>query len=157
MPAEQISTKTGTTPSLWAYLFDHLDLIPGEQVLHLGCAPGSYPAIIAELVGPAGRVTAVEIDATLAPKAEIALADWPQVKVIRADGGGSSFEPVNAIVASAGATHPLSSWLDALKPGGRLLFPMTTLQYGPGAMLLVTRRPEHGLAARFLCPAEFIN
>jgi protein-L-isoaspartate O-methyltransferase len=125
-------------------LHDHLALIPGEQVLHLGCGTGYYTAIIAELVGSAGRVTAVEIDATLAPKAEIALADWPQVKVIRADGGGTSFEPVNAIVASAGATHPLSSWLDPLRPGGRLLFPMTTLQYGPGAILLVTRRPPPG-------------
>ena len=144
-------------PSLWAYLFDHLDLIPGEQVLHLGCGTGYYTAIIAELVGSAGRVTAVEIDATLAEKAEIALADWSQVKVIHADGAGTSFEPVNAIVASAGATHPLSSWLDALRPGGRLLFPMTTRRDGPGAMLLVTRRPEHGFAARFLCRAGFID
>ena len=67
-------------PSLWAYLFDHLDLLPGEQVLHLGCGTGYYTAIIAELVGSAGRVTAVEIDATLARKARAALADGPQVK-----------------------------------------------------------------------------
>jgi protein-L-isoaspartate(D-aspartate) O-methyltransferase len=61
-------------------LFDHLDLLPGEQVLHLGCGTGYYTAIIAELVGSAGRVTAVEIDATLARKARAALADGPQVK-----------------------------------------------------------------------------
>lgn len=36
-----------------------------------------------------------------------------------------SFAQVDHIVASAGATHPLRSWLDALLPGGRLLFPMT--------------------------------
>jgi protein-L-isoaspartate(D-aspartate) O-methyltransferase len=144
-------------PSLWAYLFDHLDLAPGEQVLHLGCGTGYYTAIIAELVGSSGRVTAVEIDAVLAQKAIAALADWPQVKVIHADGAGTSFEPVDAIVASAGATHPLSSWLDALRPGGRLLFPMTTSGDGPGAMLLVTRCPEHGFAARFLCRAGFIQ
>jgi len=52
-------------PSLWAYLFDHLNLVPAEQVLHLGCGTGYYTAIIAELVASAGRVTAVEIDATL--------------------------------------------------------------------------------------------
>jgi protein-L-isoaspartate(D-aspartate) O-methyltransferase len=73
-------------PSLWAYLFDRLDLLPGEQVLHLGCGTGYYTAIIAELVGSAGRVTAVEIDATLARRARAALADGPQVKVIQADG-----------------------------------------------------------------------
>jgi protein-L-isoaspartate(D-aspartate) O-methyltransferase len=144
-------------PSLWAYLFDHLDPVPGEQVLHLGCGTGYYTAIIAELVGSKGRVTAVEIDAMLAQKARAALADWPQVSVIHADGAGTSFEPVDAIVASAGATHPPLSWLDALRPGGRLLFPMTTFRDGPGAMLLVTRRPEDGVAARFLCWARFID
>ena len=144
-------------PSLWAYIFDHLDLVPGEQVLHLGCGTGYYSAIIAELVGSAGRVTAVEIDATLAQNARAALADWPQVRVINADGAHTSFEPVDAIVASAGATHPLSSWLDALEPGGRLLFPMTTSRNGPGAMLLVSRRPDDGFAARFLCRAGFID
>jgi len=144
-------------PSLWAYLFDHLDLVPGEQVLHLGCGTGYYTAIIAELVGSAGRVTAVEIDATLAQKAEMALTDWPQARVIHADGAGTLFEPVDAIVASAGATHPLSSWLDALRPGGRLLFPMTTFRDGPGAMLLVTRGTQDGFGARFLCSAGFID
>ena len=145
-------------PSLWAYLFDRLDLVPGEQVLHLGCGTGYYTAIIAELVGSAGRVTAVEIDATLARRARAALADWAQVKVIQADGARTtSFEPVDAIVASAGATHPLPSWLDGLRPGGRLLFPMTTSRNGFGAMLLVSRRLEDGFAARFICRAGFID
>jgi len=57
---------TNGQPSLWAYLFDHLDLVPEEQVPHLGCGSGYYTAIIAQLVGSAGRVTAVEIDAMLA-------------------------------------------------------------------------------------------
>jgi protein-L-isoaspartate(D-aspartate) O-methyltransferase len=144
-------------PSLWAYLFDRLDLTPGEHVLHLGCGTGYYTAIIAGLVGSAGRVTAIEIDATLAQKAEMALAGWSQVRVIHGDGAGISFEPVEVIVASAGATHPLSSWLDGLRPGGRLLFPMTTSRNGFGAMLLVSRCPERGFAARFICRAGFID
>ena len=144
-------------PSLWAYLFDRLDLLPGAQILHLGCGTGYYTAIIAELVGSAGMVTAVEIDATLAQKAGAALADWPQVRVIHADGARTSFEPADAIIASAGATHPLPFWLDGLRPGGRLLFPMTTSRNGFGAMLLVRRRPENGFAARFICRAGFID
>jgi protein-L-isoaspartate(D-aspartate) O-methyltransferase len=144
-------------PSLWGYLLDRLDLVPGEHVLHLGCGTGYYTAIIAELVGSSGRVTAVEIDLTLAQKARAALADWPQVKVIQADGAHTSFEPADAIVASAGANHPPLLWLDGLRPGGRLLFPMTTSRNGFGAMLLVSRRPERGFAARFLCRAGFID
>jgi protein-L-isoaspartate(D-aspartate) O-methyltransferase len=46
-------------PSLWAYLFDQLELAPGERVIHLGCGTGYYTAIIAELVSKAGKVTAV--------------------------------------------------------------------------------------------------
>jgi protein-L-isoaspartate(D-aspartate) O-methyltransferase len=34
---------------------------------------------------------------------------------------------------------------------------MTTFRDGPGAMLLVTRRPEDGFAARFVCRAGFID
>lgn len=34
---------------------------------------------------------------------------------------------------------------------------MTTLQDGPGAMLLVKRRAENGFTARFLCRAGFID
>ena len=79
------------------------------------------------------------------------------VRSIHADGAGISFEPADAIVASAGATHPLSPWLDALKPGGRLSFPMTTLRDGPGAMLLVKRPTEDGFAARSLCRAGFVD
>ena len=66
-------------------------------------------------------------------------------------------EPADVIVASAGVTHPPLSWIGALKPGGRLLFPMTSERGGPGRMLLVTRRTQNGFAARFLCDVRFID
>jgi protein-L-isoaspartate(D-aspartate) O-methyltransferase len=144
-------------PSLWAYLFNQIGIVAGEDALHLGCGTGYYTAIAAELVGSTGKVTAIEIDATLAEKARAALPPWPQVTVNHADGARTSFDPVDLIIASAGATHPLLSWIDALKPGGRLLFPMTTDRGGPGAMLLVTRRAADEFAARFLCRAGFID
>jgi hypothetical protein len=80
----------------------------------------------------------------------VALALWRQVEVRHADGARASFDPVDLIIASAGATHPLQSWLDALRPGGRLLLPMTAGQSGPGAMLLVTRLAKDRFAAGFL-------
>jgi protein-L-isoaspartate(D-aspartate) O-methyltransferase len=141
-------------PSLWAFVFDKLGARPGEHVLHLGCGMGYYTAILAELVGPAGKVTAVEIDATLAERARDALAAWPQVAVINGDGSCVALGVFDIIVASAGATHPLPTWRDALKPGGRLVFPMTATQ-GPGGMLLVTRRGDDDFAARILCGAAF--
>ena len=142
-------------PSLWAFLLDQLNIAAGEQVLHLGCGTGYYTAVMAELVGPRGTVTAIEIDTGLAEKARIALEPWSCITVSNADGSNLSFEPADLIVASAGATHPLTAWLDALKPSGRLLFPMTANQRG--GMLLVTREVEESLAARFLCQVGFID
>ena len=142
-------------PSLWAFLLDQLDIAAGEQVLHLGCGTGYYTAVMAELVGPRGTVTAIEIDTGLAEKARIALEPWSYITVSNADGSNLSFEPADLIVASAGATHPLTSWLDALKPSGRLLFPMTANRRG--GMLLVTREVEESFAAHFLCQVGFID
>ena len=39
-------------PSLWALLFDELDIAANDAVLHLGCGTGYYTAIAAELAGP---------------------------------------------------------------------------------------------------------
>ncbi len=145
-------------PMLWAFLFDRLGIGAAERVAHLACGTGYYTAIMAELVGPAGTIAAVEIDAALAEKARVALAPWPQVAVRNADGATIALDPADVVVASAGATHPLASWLDALKPGGRLLFPMTSNE-GPGGMLLVTRQGSAAAAyaARFLSYAAFID
>ena len=42
-------------PSLWAFVFDKLNVVPGDRVLHLGCGMGYYTAVLAELAGPTGR------------------------------------------------------------------------------------------------------
>jgi protein-L-isoaspartate(D-aspartate) O-methyltransferase len=143
-------------PSLWAGLFDQLGFTPDGRVLHLGCGTGYYTAIAAELVGTDGRITAIEIDPELAARAGTALAPWPQVAVLNADGSSLALDPADMIVASAGATHPLPAWLDALKPRGRLLLPLTAADQ-MGGMLLVTRFSADAFAARFLRPAGFIE
>ena len=141
-------------PSLWAFLFDRLGVAAGEQVLHLGSGTGYYTAILAELVEADGRVTAIEIEPSMAERARPALAPWPQITLVHGNGASGPFSPVDVIVASAGATHPLPIWIDALKPGGRLLFPMTVTR-GPGGMLLVRRHDGDEFSAQFLCAAAF--
>lgn len=142
-------------PSLWAYYFDRLRVTAGEHVLHLGCGTGYYTAILAELVGSQGEVVAVEIEPDLAERARIALAPWPQVKVHCQDGSRGPFDPADAIVASAGATHPMPAWLAAVKPGGRLLFPLTAPE-GVGIMALLTRVSQQSFAARLQGGVSFI-
>jgi protein-L-isoaspartate(D-aspartate) O-methyltransferase len=150
---EKLGLNNGQ-PSLWAFLFDRLGVVAGDRVLHLGSGTGYYTAILAELAGAEGRVTALEIEPSMAERARTALAPWPHVVLVHGDGANGPFSPVDVIVASAGATHPLPAWIEALKPGGRLLFPMTVTR-GPGGMLLVTRRDGDEFSAQFLCAAAF--
>lgn len=136
-------------PGLWAMLFDRLDFAPGKRVLHLGCGAGYYSAILAEIVGPSGSVMAIDREEGLVARAVEALKPWPQAKALAADGATYQPEASDIIVASAGVTHPLPHWLDALLPGGQLMLPLTG-EGGWGQTLLVTRRQEgEGFAARF--------
>jgi protein-L-isoaspartate(D-aspartate) O-methyltransferase len=142
-------------PSLWAFALDQLGALRGAAVLHLGCGTGYYTAILAELVGGSGHVVAVEHDPELARRAREALQWWGLAAVIAADGAAFTTEQVDVVVVSAGATHPLPTWLAALRPGGRLLFPLTSQRLG-GFMLCVTRGAGERWVAELLCRAWFI-
>lgn len=143
-------------PSLWAYYLSLLDVHPGGRILHLGCGTGYYTAILAELAGPQAKIIAVEIDEGLAARAVDALAPWPQVTVVHADGARGPFSPSDVIVVSAGATHPLPAWLAALKPEGKLLFPLTSTR-GPGTMAFITRKNADRFAAALNGSVFFVD
>jgi protein-L-isoaspartate(D-aspartate) O-methyltransferase len=146
-------------PSLHAYSLAALNLKESETVLHIGAGTGYYTAVLAELAGETGKVVAFEVSASLAERAAASLADRSNVIVHAQSGATETLPACDAIYVSAGATAPLGSWLDALCPGGRLLFPLTPDGAGelPGAggMLLVTRVTDERLDARFLCPVMF--
>jgi protein-L-isoaspartate(D-aspartate) O-methyltransferase len=143
-------------PSLWAIHLGLLHVRPGDRILHLGCGTGYYTAILAELTGPAGKVTAIEIEEGLAARARVALEPWRQVTVLHADGSRGLFEPADVIVVSAGATHPLPAWLAAVKPSGKLLFPLTSTR-GPGTMAHLIRTSADFFAATLEGSVFFVD
>src|SRR5271168_4580986 len=110
-------------PSLHAQSIDALRIKEGESVVQIGAGAGYYTAIIAHLVGPTGKVVAYEIEPDIAERARANLAGFPQVEVRASSGVDEGLPEADAIYVSAAASHPLSVWLDALKPDGRLLFP----------------------------------
>lgn len=147
-------------PSLWAFLYDRLGPLAGAHVVHVGAGTGYYSAVLAELVGRGGRVTALEVDPDLAARAGANLADaWPQAEVVAADGFAfRPGRPADAIVVNAGVSHLSPAWLDALAPGGgRLLVPLTAGRRR-GGFLLITRPAgaSRRHPARFAGPTRII-
>jgi protein-L-isoaspartate(D-aspartate) O-methyltransferase len=136
-------------PHIVASWIDALAIRPGAHVLHVGCGLGYYSALIAECVGPTGRVVAVEIDAALSAEARTKLALRPWVDVRHGDGTETAGEWFDAILVNAGMTHVHEGWVAALSPGGRLVLPLTCAmpQMGPvgkGIVVLISRSGAQG-------------
>ncbi|HZS52771.1 MAG TPA: methyltransferase domain-containing protein [Bryobacteraceae bacterium] len=146
-------------PSALATWIDALSLAPGMRVFHLGCGVGYYTAIMAEVIGGAGEVIAVEIDPGLAERAKQNLAGYPNVTVHCAD--GVTFDPgvCDAMLINAGVTHPHPAWLNRLSENGRLAFPLT-FGYekigGIGVMAKITRKGDR-FSAQILTQVAIYN
>lgn len=113
-------------PRLHAELLSFAAIRPGEHVVHIGAGAGYYSAIMAELAGGDGRVTAIEVAEDLAAQATRNLSNRPNVTVIHGDGSVAAFDDADVIYVNAGATRPADAWLDRLDVGGRLILPLTT-------------------------------
>jgi protein-L-isoaspartate(D-aspartate) O-methyltransferase len=158
------------SPSLHARWLHRLAPSPGEHVVHLGAGRGYYSAILAQLVGDTGRVLAVEYDAALAAEARedlanLSQANLSQVSVVCGDAASWPQQPADLVYVNFSVTRPAAPWIEQLRPGGRLIFPLgvpgpkrpgTNARHAErGVALLITRTPG-GLAAESLGPAYFV-
>ncbi|MGC2695039.1 MAG: protein-L-isoaspartate(D-aspartate) O-methyltransferase [Candidatus Angelobacter sp.] len=147
-------------PVLHAISLATLNPQDGDTVIHIGAGAGYYTALLGRLTAPSGQVLAYEINPALADHATANLADLSHVTVYARSGTDRPLPNCNVIYVNAGATAPLDIWLDALRPGGRLLFPLTpdgpNGTPGAGGMLLITRTPTDKFDAHFIMPVMFI-
>lgn len=137
-------------PSFVCGMIDELGLGAGERVVHVGCGTGYYTALMAELVGAAGHVSAYELHPELSLVAQDALEPWCWAEVCAADGAQEDPGPFDAMLVNAGATHVCKPWLDRMREGGRLVLPLTVEApvHTVGAVLRV-EATRAGYAARF--------
>src|ERR1039457_2347727 len=142
-------------PSLHAMCLDALAPRKGEHAVQLGAGTGYYTTVLAMLVGETGRVDAYEIEPELATRVRANLAEFPQVAVHCRPGAEGTLPDCDVLYVNAAAAEPLAVWLDALRPEGRLLFPLAP-EDGSGEMLLVTRQADEAYGARFLCGVQFV-
>jgi protein-L-isoaspartate(D-aspartate) O-methyltransferase len=142
-------------PSFLAFLIGLGRTKAGEHAVHIGAGVGYYTAILARLVGETGRVTAIEYEPALAARAAANLAGYPQVRCLEGDGSKLPLDEADVILVNAGAARPLDLWLDALKPGGRLILPLCVLSKLPDGTpmtrggIFLFERDADGFAAAY--------
>jgi protein-L-isoaspartate(D-aspartate) O-methyltransferase len=89
--------------------------------VHIG--GGYYTPILAELVGAAGRVTAIEFDAELGASATANFARTPHVRALHWRWHADHVRTRRRHLCQCRATRPADAWLERLKDGGRLILP----------------------------------
>ncbi len=138
-----VPVSSSSQPAMMAIMLEQLGLEPGHRVLEIGAGSGYNAAVMAHIVGPAGRVITVDIDQGLIAAARDALraAGYPAVEARCADGGYGAPDaaPFDRVIVTAGAWDIAPAWLDQLGPDGRLVLPLSVR----GIQLSVSlRRPE---------------
>ena len=127
---------------------------PGDAICHIGAGTGYYTAILSVLTLPNGRVSAFEIDEALATRARDNLWPFEGVSVTQGDATRLPMPPSDLIYVNAGVVAPPLSWLQALRPGGRLIFPWRPSE--AAALAIIVSRQEGGFSVKPLMASWFI-
>lgn len=134
----EIPTCSASMPSTVVGMLEQLDVRRGHSVLEIGTGTGFNAALLAELVGPSGCVTTVEIDPDLASAARTRLsrAGFAGVHVATGDAtsGIVEAEPFDRVISTASVhlgriPYP---WVAQTRPDGVILTPVRAdLTSGP--------------------------
>lgn len=141
--------QTNSQPYTVAVMLQLLDVRPGHRVLDVGTGSGWTTALLAHLVGSAGRVFGVERHSSLIEPARRALAlhNRGRAEIRQAEPGVLGLpdeEPFDRILVSAQAQHLPTVLTRQLASDGIMVIPLA------GTMLRVVRRganlrvSEHG-------------
>jgi protein-L-isoaspartate(D-aspartate) O-methyltransferase len=150
--------SSSSQPAIMAIMLEQLSLRPGQHVLEVGAGTGYNAALLAEIVGPHGQVTALDLDADTVARARAALnaTGYSNVRIEQADGmaGFPECAPYDRVIATVGLGDiPVAFWAQ-LKTGGRLVLPLALR----GVMKSVAFRKgiRGGLVSTSLLPAMFM-
>ncbi len=128
VPLALDDSNEATISAPHAYLLSYrlLDLGEGDDMLELGSGSGYGAALAAEIVGPRGSVTTIEIDPVLAERARVLCAARPNVRTWVGDAldAAPSIAQCNKIVCAFAVTALPREWTRALAPGSVLVAPV---------------------------------
>ncbi|MGA8534767.1 MAG: methyltransferase domain-containing protein, partial [Candidatus Tumulicola sp.] len=115
-------------PGMIGLMLELLAPAPGDRVLEIGTGSGYHAALLAELVGPEGSVTTIDLDPDLAGRARVVLTDlgYRNVTVWAADGGRETGgrERFDRVIVTARSDDVAAAWWHALNEGARLVVPL---------------------------------
>jgi protein-L-isoaspartate(D-aspartate) O-methyltransferase len=153
-----VPVSSASQPAIVAIMLQQLGIEPGMRVLEIGAGTGYNAALLAELTGPTGYVTTVDIDEEIAAEARAHLdaAGYSRVRVIAADGAGGWPEdaPYDRIELSVGATDITPAWYEQLVAGGVMTLP---LWLGISDASVALRKREGALTSESLAPCGFMR
>ncbi|MBW8804092.1 MAG: methyltransferase, FxLD system [Catenulisporales bacterium] len=122
-----VPTSSVSAPDIQAIMLEQAAIEPGMRLLEIGSG-GYNAALMAELAGPGGEVTTVDIDADVAARARACLDDagYREVRVLTADAesGVPAHAPYDRIVVTVEAWDLPPAWAQELTPHGRLVVPL---------------------------------
>ncbi|MFI0941909.1 methyltransferase, FxLD system [Streptomyces sp. NPDC021020] len=122
-----IQLSSVSAPQVQALMLEQARIGRGMRALEIGSG-GLNAAYLAELVGPEGHVTTVDIDPSVTEKARRLLDDhgYGRVTVVTADAAEPipGLGQVDVVLVTAGAWDIPPAWTDQLVPGGRLVVPL---------------------------------
>ena len=124
-----VPTSSASQPAMVAAMLEQLRPPPRGSILEIGAGTGYNAAVLSELVGASGRVVTVDIDPEVADeaRAHLSQAGVANVAVICGDGalGWADGAPYDGIIVTAGVADLAPAWVAQLRPGGRLVVPLS--------------------------------
>lgn len=110
-----------------ATMLEQAQIEPGMRVVEVGTG-GCNASYVAELVGDAGEVISVDIDADIVSSARKCLSEagYDQVTVLLADAehGVPDHSPFDRLIVTVGAWDIPPAWISQLTDGGRIVLPL---------------------------------
>lgn len=120
--------QTISQPLTVAFMLELLQPQPKDKILDIGSGSGWQTAMLGQIVGPEGKVYAVEVIPELKKfgQENVAKYGFKNVEFICADGskGLSQETPFDKIIAAASAQKIPPAWKEQLKIKGRLVTPI---------------------------------
>jgi len=122
-----VALSTVSAAHIQAMMLEQAQVEPGMRVLEIGSG-GYNAALLAELVGPSGEVTTVDIDPDVIDRARDCLraAGYERVNAVLADAeeGVPEHAPYDRVIVTAGAWDIPPAWWDQLTGDGLMVVPL---------------------------------